>query len=217
MKSKITVFILLALLADISGYSQKKPWPVPDASKTKKNPVASTAESIAAGKALWTTHCKSCHGTKGLGDGPKASQLNTEPGDFSAAGFQSQTDGSLFYKTSEGRDDMPAFKKKISAPEDIWRLVVYMRTLGKGGAVVVTPPKDTAVKKVTNPVTTEKPPVKKDTVVKVDKPVAPKTETPSLQEQINRLAARMDSLGREFQSLKEKMEKDKRADSLHHQ
>lgn len=113
------------------SFEQKKPWVVPDAAKNKKNPVASDAESLAAGKALWATHCKSCHGTKGLGDGSKAAQLKTEPGDFSKAETQNQTDGSLFYKTSEGRDDMPAFKKKIPDADDIWAIVNYMRTMKK--------------------------------------------------------------------------------------
>ena len=108
-----------------------KPWPVPDKYKNMKNPVASDAESISTAKGLWTTHCKSCHGAKGLGDGPKAAQLKTEPGDFSKAEVQGQTDGSLFYKISEGRDDMPSFKKKIPDQEDIWSIVNYIRTLKK--------------------------------------------------------------------------------------
>ncbi|HTR28244.1 MAG TPA: c-type cytochrome [Puia sp.] len=124
--------LLLASL--ISGFipaQTKKPWPVPDAYKNKKNPVASNAASIAAGKELWNTNCKSCHGAKGLGDGSKAAQLKTEPGDFSTADVQSQTDGSMFYKIAEGRDDMPSFKKKIPDEEDIWSLVVFARTLKK--------------------------------------------------------------------------------------
>lgn len=123
----------LLLFSVSSGFRsfQKKPWPVPDAAKNKKNPVASDAESIAAGKALWATHCKSCHGAKGLGDGPKAAQLKTEPGDFSKAETQSQTDGALFYKTSEGRDDMPKFKQKIPDADDIWSIVNFIRTLKK--------------------------------------------------------------------------------------
>ena len=138
MKTKlITVIAVIAggafLFSVSSAFTpfQNKPWNVPDAAKSKKNPVANNAEAISAGKALWSTHCKSCHGTKGLGDGSKAAQLKTEPGDFSKASFQSQTDGALFYKTSEGRDDMPAFKKKISDPDDIWSIVHYMRTLKK--------------------------------------------------------------------------------------
>jgi mono/diheme cytochrome c family protein len=116
-----------------SGFSlfQNKPWPVPDNYKNMKNPVASDATSIAEGKTLYATHCKSCHGAKGLGDGNKAAQLKTEPGDFSTADFQAQTDGALFYKTSEGRDDMPNFKKKIPDADERWSLVNYMRILKK--------------------------------------------------------------------------------------
>jgi len=132
-KTTISLTALLMLVAAISGfnYLQKKPWNVPDAAKSKKNPIAADAASVAAGKALWATHCKSCHGTKGLGDGSKAAQLKTEPGDFSAAAVQSQTDGSIFYKTSEGRDDMPSFQKKIADADDIWNLVNFIRTLKK--------------------------------------------------------------------------------------
>ena len=121
------------LLVIFSGFSffQNKPWPVPDNYKNMKNPVASDAATLADAKSLYTKHCKSCHGTKGLGDGNKAAQLKTEPGDFSTAEFQGQTDGELFYKTSEGRDDMPNFKKKIPDAEERWSVVHYMRTLKK--------------------------------------------------------------------------------------
>lgn len=110
---------------------QPKPWSVPDKNAKTANPVKSSKESIAAGKALWSTHCASCHGKTGLGDGNKAAQLKTQPSDFSKAAFQSQSDGSLFYKVETGRDDMPSFKKKIPDADDIWSLVVFMRTLKK--------------------------------------------------------------------------------------
>jgi mono/diheme cytochrome c family protein len=132
MKSILIVAVLTGILGAGFTYRKiqdKKPWPVPDNYKTMKNPVASNAESIAAGKALWGTHCKSCHGTKGKGDGPKAAQLKTESGDFTKPDVQTQTDGALFYKTSEGREDMPSFKKKIPDAEERWSLVNYIRTL----------------------------------------------------------------------------------------
>jgi mono/diheme cytochrome c family protein len=136
-KNLITIFIALfggfLILSITTGFRsfEQKPWPVPDNYKNMRNPVASNAESIAEGKALYSTHCKSCHGTKGLGDGSKAAQLKTEAGDFSKAAFQSQTDGALFYKTTEGRDDMPSFKKKIADANERWSIVNFMRTLKK--------------------------------------------------------------------------------------
>lgn len=136
-KSLITMTFLFAgalILSVITGFKpsqDNKPWPVPDADKNKVNPVKPDASSLSDGKSLWATHCKSCHGAKGLGDGSKAAQLKTEPGNFSKAETQDQTDGSLFYKISKGRDDMPGFKKKIPENDDIWSLVNFMRTLKK--------------------------------------------------------------------------------------
>lgn len=128
----ITLGVLCFMLVSSFGkLPQQKPWPVPDNYKSMKNPVASNPESIAEGKTLYGTHCKSCHGTKGLGDGTKAATLKTEPGDFSKGDFQSQSDGALFYKTSEGRDDMPSFKKKVPDAEERWSIVNYLRTLKK--------------------------------------------------------------------------------------
>ena len=131
-------FVILTLIIGLTGisftvinYQGKKPWPVPENLKKIKNPVAPDAASIAEGKTLWNTHCKSCHGAKGLGDGSKAAQLKTEAGNFSDPDVQSQSDGALFYKTSEGRDDMPSFKKKMPDADERWQLVNFMRTLKK--------------------------------------------------------------------------------------
>lgn len=121
----------IAVSFTVFSGQQVKPWPVPEASKKLKNTVASDPATLAEGKTLWNTHCKSCHGGKGLGDGSKAAQLKTEPGDFSTADFQAQTDGALFYKLSEGREDMPSFKKKLPDADDRWSLVNFMRTLKK--------------------------------------------------------------------------------------
>jgi mono/diheme cytochrome c family protein len=82
-------------------------------------------------KQLYDKHCKSCHGKVGLGDGPKAKELDTKCGDFSSAAFQGQSDGELYYKTTFGRDDMPAYDKKIADDNDRWLLVHYMRTFKK--------------------------------------------------------------------------------------
>ncbi len=125
----LVVIGLISISFTFNSNLNSKPWPVPDKDKNMKNPIAADAESLKTGKALWSTHCKSCHGSKGLGDGSKAAQLKTEPGDFSKADVQSETDGTLFYRTSEGRDDMPSFKKKLPDADDRWNLVNFIRTL----------------------------------------------------------------------------------------
>lgn len=120
---------LLVMLFSFSLIDQQKPWVVPDASQKLKSQMKNTPENISLGKGLYAKHCKSCHGKDGEGDGPKAAELKTTPGDFTSAEFQSQTDGALFYKTTEGREDMPTFKKKIASEEDRWLIVAYLRTL----------------------------------------------------------------------------------------
>ena len=108
---------------------KKKPWEVPDKFKAMKSSVKSDATSLAKGKELYTKHCKSCHGVAGKGDGPKSKELDTPTGDFTDKTFQAETEGEIFYKAKEGRDDMPSFKKKLPEDEDIWTIVNYVRSL----------------------------------------------------------------------------------------
>ena len=126
----VPAFGLLLLVSSFLT-QEKKPWIVPEKSAKMANPVKSDAPSLKEGKGLWVTHCQSCHGKSGMGDGSKAAQLKTEPGNFTLAATQKQSDGSLFYKITEGRGDMPSFKKKLPEAEDTWNIVNYMRTFKK--------------------------------------------------------------------------------------
>ena len=129
----IALFYPLAVLGiTLTAFNQPaKPWVVPDKFLKTVNPSKSDQKSYKEGKELYAKHCQSCHGKTGLGDGSKAAQLKTEPGDFTKGDVQEQTDGSIFYKTSEGRDDMPSFKKKIPDQDEIWSIVNYVRTFKK--------------------------------------------------------------------------------------
>ena len=133
MKTRLfLIFSLISIgligMAFMTAPMQNSTWVVPDKYKTMKNPVKFDKTAAAT---LYSTHCKSCHGKEGLGDGTKAAQLKTKCGDFSSAAFQKQSDGAIFYKTLEGRDEMPSYKKKIPDQNDIWQLVHYMRGLGE--------------------------------------------------------------------------------------
>ncbi len=106
---------------------QNDPWEVPAKYQKMENPYAKATDDERIGKLLFSKHCKSCHGTKGKGDGKKAETLDTEVGDFTDAAFKNQTDGALYYKTFFGRDDMPSFKKKIRDKEDQWLIINYIK------------------------------------------------------------------------------------------
>lgn len=103
-------------------------WEVPSKYEKMENPTEDNARNLKIGKALYSKHCKSCHGNQGLGDGPKAASLETFPGDFSSEEYQSQSDGALYYKTTFGKGEMPAYENSISSDEDRWLIVRYMRT-----------------------------------------------------------------------------------------
>lgn len=126
-----TVLLTSIVLLTASFTAINDPWPVPDKYNKMSNPVKADAESLATGKEVWVKHCQSCHGKTGKGDGSKAAQLKTAPADFTKSDFQSQSDGALFYKTLEGREDMPSFKKKIADQDDIWAVINYMRSFKK--------------------------------------------------------------------------------------
>jgi mono/diheme cytochrome c family protein len=132
MNSKISITFCLmafaALVMSFTFHSKQDPWVVPEKNAKMANPLKGDASSVSTGKSLWAKHCQSCHGKQGKGDGSKAAGLKTKPGDFSSAAFKGQSDGAIFYKTSEGRKDMPSFKKKIPDQDDVWSLVNYMRT-----------------------------------------------------------------------------------------
>lgn len=133
MKMKIYLIgaLLIGLCYSFVNVDVQTEWVVPAKYKNMKNPVKVDSESIKIGRTLYSKECRSCHGKEGLGDGTKAAQLDTPSGDFSLSSFQSQTDGSLFYKTIEGRGDMPSFKKKMPYEEDVWHVVNYLRTFAE--------------------------------------------------------------------------------------
>ncbi len=123
----------LVVMAFSMPQDQKKggPWEVPAKYEKMENPYVDDASIMKVGKMLWSKHCKSCHGNLGLGDGPKAAQLETFPGDFSTEDFQGQSEGAIYFKSFVGRDEMPNFEKKITDEEDRWAIVNFMRTMKK--------------------------------------------------------------------------------------
>ena len=123
-------FILVVVLGSMtSRVKQDDKWPVPDKYVKMKNPYANTKDAEQIGKRLYAINCRSCHGSKGKGDGTKAAELKTKVPDLTSPEFKAQTDGSIYYKTIFGKEDMPAFEKKINSEEDRWMLVNYLKSL----------------------------------------------------------------------------------------
>jgi mono/diheme cytochrome c family protein len=116
---------LLVINFALFSFAVIKPgWDVPENFKKMKNPVKADEKSIATGKDLYNKFCKSCHAATGVGNGKMAGGSN-----FTTKEFKAQTDGDIYYKTTEGKDKMPSYKAKIKEDNDRWSVVNYIRTL----------------------------------------------------------------------------------------
>lgn len=99
--------------------------------KKMKNPVASSAESIAAGKAAFQKNCRFCHGADAKGDGPMAPEGTHPPNLTDDTWDRGSTDGEIFLVVRDGagpKFDMKGYKSKMTEPE-IWNIVNYLRSL----------------------------------------------------------------------------------------
>jgi mono/diheme cytochrome c family protein len=116
-------FVLGVGVAVVSGQGE---WKAPAEAKNQTNPV----KGIGNAKKTVETNCVMCHGPSGKGDGPAAAALPPpKPADWTSPNVQSQPDGELFWKISNGRGAMPPWKH---LPEkDRWEIVNYIRTLKK--------------------------------------------------------------------------------------
>ena len=122
-------FVFLAM--GVINNNLQDPWEVPAKYQKLENPFAADADADNIGRMLYSKHCKSCHGSKGKGDGTKADSVDTPLGDFTDGSLTDQTDGALYFKTFLGRDDMPSFNKKVKDEQDQWLIINYLRKLSK--------------------------------------------------------------------------------------
>jgi copper transport protein len=96
-------------------------------------PVPASSTSIAAGATLFQTHCTSCHGPEGLGNGPAAATLVPPPANM-AVHVPLHQDQEIFEFIEHGFPGtaMPAFSPQLDN-EEIWHLTNYLRATFGGG------------------------------------------------------------------------------------
>ena len=100
----------------------------PEAAKVK-NPVASTPESIAAGKTVYTK-CAPCHGVTGEG-GPGNDLIPAAPSLVDDMWDHGSTDGEIFnnIKNGIGPDfNMVPWKDQLK-DDDIWKVANFVSTI----------------------------------------------------------------------------------------
>jgi mono/diheme cytochrome c family protein len=92
-----------------------------------RKPVAVTATSQAAGKALFAINCAMCHGSTPAVRGPVGNKLIPPPPSLDQALLKERSDAHLFTAITRGFGRMPPFQDKLR-PQDRWDLVNYLRT-----------------------------------------------------------------------------------------
>lgn len=133
-------WFVVALVVAMTGSAvvRAQPWPQP----------ASDQDRRAEGRALYMTHCASCHGTSARGDGPAAGSMRVAPADLTQF---AKRNGGLFpsartYQIIEGRDvgahgsvEMPVWGNvfRVTPPDSteasvryrIHALVLYLESI----------------------------------------------------------------------------------------
>jgi len=134
-RAKLLAFLTVFLGPALFAVSEEQPgskerWTAPATEAGKKNPVAVSESSLAAGQKIYAKRCVECHGKTGNGDGPDAADLGIHPAKLSDPAIRQQTDGELFWKITVGKKPMPKYGARLS-PTDRWNAINYLRTLGR--------------------------------------------------------------------------------------
>jgi len=124
----LSLFILTSL--SFTSIQQKDKWKAPKEADDLKNPQKENASAVIEGQKLFKNMCEICHGKKGKGDGIAGMSLNPRPSNLTSSSVQEQTDGAIYWKMTNGRAPMAAYKEMLS-DEQRWQLVNYIRSLKK--------------------------------------------------------------------------------------
>ena len=140
--NKIIILIMNSIILFMFSCSvpEKKDtrWDVPVDADNLKSPFQNSQLVLEKGKVLYNQYCRSCHGESGLGDGPAGKDLEAKPSNFHNNRFLNESNGSLFWKLTNGNKSMPSFKSVLT-DEQRWQLISYIRELPNMPAPLVPP------------------------------------------------------------------------------
>ena len=97
-----------------------------------KNPVKATADSKAKAKKMYGYDCEMCHNANGDGKSDLAKDMSLTMTDLTdAKTLAGKSDADLYNIIQNGKGKMPAEDAARAKPDDVWNLVLYVRTLAK--------------------------------------------------------------------------------------
>jgi mono/diheme cytochrome c family protein len=113
--------------------AQYRGWFIPEGGAEERNPLKRGATVVSRGRAVYASHCASCHGADGKGSDLSSDHAADLTDDLRTA---LNPEGVLFYKVWNGHaiqlktqvDDMPAFRDRLSR-DDVWAVVAFLEVL----------------------------------------------------------------------------------------
>jgi len=141
MKKSFNIIATLIFVFSVFNTASAEDWIIPGSAKKKQNPYEISKKNISAGKKVYQTNCKSCHGDPGKGN---MLPLQPTPSDLGSQDFLIQSDGEIYHKVKSGKGAMPTFDKTLN-DESKWMVIAYLRSFDKNKK------KALVVKDVVNP------------------------------------------------------------------
>jgi mono/diheme cytochrome c family protein len=127
----LVVLSMLPALAIPAQQPAAAPAAVPADAAQMVNPVKPTAESQAKAKRMYGYDCAMCHGENGNGKGDLVADMKLVLKDYTdPAALKDVSDGEMFYIIKNGKGQMSGEGNRAK-PDDIWNLVIYVRSLAK--------------------------------------------------------------------------------------
>ena len=126
---RTTRFVLFAVVTLAFGLACSSPatdGPVQTRPSTAASPQPSAADEFAATRAIFKEHCVNCHGENAAGGRVQVEGREIKVPNLTGEHARKPTDERIAAKISEGDDEMPAFKDKLS-PQQIQDLVRFIR------------------------------------------------------------------------------------------
>ena len=133
MLTVFTIAVLTTVFGQNTSYQADPGWRAPSDAAAKANPLAKKPHTAVGGRKLFVRNCVECHGADGSG------LLKKRAADLQLPLVQQQSDGTLFWKITNGNPDrgMPSFSR---LPEmQRWQLVMYVRTLPRNTQAAPAP------------------------------------------------------------------------------
>ncbi len=104
----------------------------PSTASGQKNPVKPTEKSQTRAKDLYGQDCAICHGETGNGKTDLAKDMELKLDDWTdPKTLAAQSDGDLFNVIRNGKDKMPPEGAGRAKDDEVWNLVIYIRSLSK--------------------------------------------------------------------------------------